>query len=108
MVTKATRRLKTEDALASVEHTDDVVEFTLRCVLAMSPTISEAVAHAADRYVREVFGGSRAYIAAKAGEGTSARNQAIRRDYLLGERISLLARRYGVSERQVIRIVKGD
>jgi Mor family transcriptional regulator len=115
MVTKA-RTAKTEaapaapnfDALAAVEHTDDVVEFQLRCVLALAPQLSEAIAQAAAAYTRSLFGGSRAYIASRAGEGTSARNAAIRRDYLLGERIGLLSRRYGVSERQVLRIIKGD
>lgn len=107
MVTKATPKTDTS-ALASVEPTDDVVEFTLRCVLAIAPGLNEAIAQAADRHVREMFGGSRAYIARKAGEGTSARNAAIRRDYLVGERINLLSRRYGVSERQVLRIIRGD
>ena len=109
MVTKATSRppIIKQDALASVEHTDDVVEFTLRCVLAMAPQLNEAVAQLADRHVREMFGGSRPYIARRAGVGTDARNDRIRREYLMGERISLLARRHGVSERQIMRVIKG-
>ena len=95
-------------ALASVEHTDDVLEYQMRFVLAMAPQLSEAMVQAAAAHTRAMFGGSRAYIARRAGEGTNARNEALRRDYLVGERINLLARRYGVSERQVLRIIRGE
>ena len=93
------------DALQAVQYTDDVVEYTLRCVLAMSPSISEAVAQAADRYVREVFGGARVYVGKRAGDGTATRNAAIRRDYRAGERLELLERRYGLGRVQLWRII---
>jgi Mor family transcriptional regulator len=40
--------------------------------------------------------------------GTSARNAAIVRDYLAGEHYPLLERRYGLTKRHLIRIIKGQ
>ena len=97
----------TADVLDMVEHTDDVVEYQLRCVLALAPHLSEAVAMAAAAHTRAMFGGSRAYIAMRAGQGTAARNDAIRRDYRNGERMELLERRYGIGRVQLWRIVNG-
>jgi len=94
-------------ALAAVEHTDDVVEYTLRVVFALEPQFEAAVREAAERHVRELFGGSQVYVPLRAGDGRALRNDAIRRDYRNGERIGLLARRYGLSETQVWRIVNG-
>ena len=94
-------------ALAAVEHTDDVVDYTLRVVFALAPQFEAAVREAAERHVRELFGGSQVYVPRRAGDGRASRNDAIRRDYRNGERIGLLARRYGLSETQVWRIVNG-
>jgi len=95
-------------ALAAVPHTDDVVEYTLRCVLALAPGLQAAVVEAADRQVRGLFGRTNPYIACRAGEGRSARNQQIRRDHQAGERVPLLMRRYGLSDPQIRRILRGD
>jgi Mor family transcriptional regulator len=94
-------------ALAAVEHTDDVVEYTLRVVMAMVPGFSAAAREAAERHVRELFGGSQVYVPRRAGDGRALRNDAIRRDYRSGERIGLLARRYHLSPAQIWRIVNG-
>lgn len=94
-------------ALAAVEHTDDVVEYTLRVVFALAPQFEAAVRKAAERHVRELFGGSQVYVPRRAGDGRATRNDAIRRDYRNGERIGLLARRYGLSTAQIWRIVNG-
>lgn len=94
-------------ALAAVEHTDDVVEYTLRVVFALAPQFESAVREAAERHVREMFGGSQVYVPRRAGDGRASRNDAIRRDYRNGERIGLLARRYGLSPAQIWRIVNG-
>jgi Mor family transcriptional regulator len=112
MVTK-TRQDKTDmftqapnpEALATVPPSEDVVDFTLRCVLAMAPGLSEAIARMADAHVREVFGGDRVYVANRRGEGHSARNAAIRRDYQNGERVELLMRRYQLSSRRIYEIL---
>jgi Mor family transcriptional regulator len=93
--------------LAAVEHSDDVVEYTLRVVMAMAPGFSAAAREAADRHVRELFGGSRVYVPRRTGDGRAERNDKIRRDYRAGERIGFLARRYGLSETQIWRIVNG-
>lgn len=94
-------------ALAAAEYSDDVVEYTLRVVMAMAPGISPDVRAAAERHVREMFGGSQVYVPLRAGDGRASRNEAIRRDYRNGERIGLLARRYHLSPAQIWRIVNG-
>lgn len=116
MVTKAQTQtqpdLITPPPLANLEgvpHTDDVVEYTLRCVLAMAPGLTAAIqAHikaSTSQHVREVFGGERVYITRKPGEGRSARNAQIRRDYKAGERIPLLERRYTLSAARLWQII---
>lgn len=113
MVTKAASEPKTtapaQPMLASVPHSDDIVEYTLRCVLAMAPQLTEAIRQGiqsnVDRQVREVFGGERAYISRRPGEGRFVRNAQIRRDYKAGERIPLLMRRYGLSAARLWQII---
>lgn len=56
--------------------------------------------------VRADWGGDRVFIAKRRGERHSSRNSRIFRDYLAGERVKLLSRRYELSERQVLRIIK--
>lgn len=95
--------------LDSVKHTDDVVEYTLRCVLAMAPQLSESIRQSiatdVSQQVRGVFGGERAYISRRPGEGRYARNAQIRRDYKAGERIPLLQRRYDLSPARLWQII---
>lgn len=93
------------DLLQSIDYTDDVVEYTLRCVLALAPAMSEHIARQVDAQVRGTFGGARVYVGRRTGEGTAARNEAIRRDYRNGERLELLERRYGIGRVQIWRIV---
>ncbi len=45
------------------------------------------------------------YIAHRDDEVRSDRNEQIVRDYLYGERVSLLSRRYGLSERRIWQII---
>lgn len=91
-------------ALAQVAHTDDVVEYTLRCVLALAPGLSEAVARQAGERVRSVFGGDEVWVSKR--PDLTRRNAAIVRDYLAGERLGLLSRRYELSERRILQIIK--
>jgi Mor family transcriptional regulator len=95
--------------LVEVMPTDDVVEYTLRCVLAMAPqltaAIQESIRQGVNKQVRAMFGGERAYISRRPGEGRFARNAQIRRDYKAGERIPLLQRRYGLSESRLWQII---
>lgn len=92
-------------ALNGVMLTDDVLEYHMRCVLALAPGLNEEIIRHATRHTRLMFKGARAYIAAREGEGTTARNEAIRRDYRNGERLELLERRYGIGRVQIWRIV---
>lgn len=90
---------------------DDIVADILRRVLALSPEFSAALMlplAQIDREVRDHWGGDRAYIARRAGEGSSARNDAIRRDHRAGERTGLLCRRYHLTPRQIQRIVRNE
>jgi Mor family transcriptional regulator len=84
---------------------DDVIADVLRRVLEMAPSLSAEIALAVDRQARQTWGGDRVYIPRRAGEGRSERNAAIRRDFAQGERVGLLARRYGISKWQIARIV---
>jgi len=56
--------------------------------------------------IRADWGGDRVFIAKRRSEGHGGRNSRIFRDYLAGERVKLLSRRYELSERQVLRIIK--
>eukprot|EP00456_Euglypha_rotunda_P090575 TRINITY_DN9496_c0_g1_i28.p4 TRINITY_DN9496_c0_g1~~TRINITY_DN9496_c0_g1_i28.p4 ORF type:complete len:101 (+),score=24.61 TRINITY_DN9496_c0_g1_i28:237-539(+) len=56
--------------------------------------------------IRADWGGDRVFIAKRRGEGHGNRNSRLFRDYLAGERVKLLSRRYELSERQVLRIIK--
>jgi Mor family transcriptional regulator len=89
-----------------LEHTDDFVDDVLRVVACHVPGMTQGQAMAAAAAVRDRWGGDRPYIARRAGEGYSARNEKIRQDYLRGERLELLERRYHLSKRHLIRIVK--
>lgn len=101
----------TEATLAAVALTDDVIEYTIACALALSPPelraeLRQHIATHASKQARRVFGGDRVYIAIRAGEGHSSRNAAIRRDYLAGEHLNLLERRYGIKRSRLWEIIK--
>lgn len=91
-------------------NTKDIVLDILHRVssaIEASPTgWTPAVAQAVEKEIRADWGGDRVFIARRTGEGHSSRNSRIMRDYLTGERLSLLSRRYQISERQVLRIIK--
>ena len=86
---------------------NDIVSDILKRVVALAPSFSAELAVRIDREVREHWGGDRPYIARRAGEGTSARNDAIRRDHQAGERMGLLCRRYGLSRQRIHQILAG-
>lgn len=84
---------------------DDIVADILRRVMTLAPEFSALLAARVDREVRELWGRDRCYIARRAGDGTSARNDAIRRDHRNGERIGLLCRRYRLSRQRIHQIL---
>lgn len=109
--TIAISETETAAMLAAVCVTDDVIEYTIACALALSPPelraeLRQHIATQASRQVRRVFGGDRVYIGIRAGQGHSARNAAIKRDYLAGEHLNLLERRYGVKRSRLWEIIK--
>jgi Mor family transcriptional regulator len=91
---------------AEVTHENDIIEDIFAAVIAMAPQFQaelEKIKHAK----REMWAGDRPYIAHRAGDGTSSRNLAIKRDYWQhGERIPLLERRYGLSKARLWQIIK--
>lgn len=104
---KAERKHDPVAALRGVPHTDDIVDYTIACILALAPSLSAAMMAPAAKQVRETFGGDRPYIARRQGDGRSARNDAIRRDHQAGERIPMLMRRYGLGRTQLHQIING-
>lgn len=94
----------------STEHaappSDDFVDDVLALVASLVPGFTPEQCAAAGLAVRERWGGDRPYIARRAGEGRSGRNEAIRRDYLRGERLALLERRYNLTQRRLLQIIK--
>ena len=102
----ATQKLRAAaDALHNVVHSDDVVEYTLRCVLALAPQLTQAVVDEADRHARSLFGSTKPYVARRQGDGRSERNDDIRRDYRNGERLPYLVRKYRLTERRICQIL---
>ena len=91
-------------ALERVEVTDDVVQFAFECVMALAPGFSRAVIEAAERHVRETYGNQEVWIRLR--RDLQRRNAQIVREYLAGERVQYLARKYELTERHVLRIVK--
>lgn len=85
---------------------NDIIDDILRRVIAMAPGFSAALAAQIDKETREQWGGDRPYISLRRGAGRSTRNELIKRDYLAGERIPLLERRYSLSPRQIWRAIK--
>lgn len=77
--------------------------------LGISEETAQLVANAVPRGVARDYTGERPYIGK--GEDSnremSARNRAIIRDWRAGERVALLARRYGLSARHIRRVIAG-
>lgn len=85
---------------------NDIIHDVLAAVIAMAPEFSAALAKRVDKEVRSKWAGDRPYIASRAGEGSSQRNAQIKADYLKGERIALLERRYKLKRSRIWEIIK--
>lgn len=88
---------------------DDILDDFIRRLLELSPEFSRAVAEQAAQRVRHDWAGDAAricYIARNGEALRSQRNSAIVRDYLAGERVALLSRRYQLTERRILQIIK--
>lgn len=86
---------------------DDFVSDVLAVVASLAPDLKPEHLAAAEAEVRHRWGGDRPYIARRPGEGHSYRNEQIRRDYSRGERLALLERRYNLSQRRLLQIIRG-
>jgi Mor family transcriptional regulator len=85
---------------------NDIIDDILRRVIAMAPGFSAALAAQVDKEARQQWGGDRPYISLRKGAGHSRRNAAIKRDYLAGEQIPFLERRYALSNTRIWEIIK--
>ena len=88
-----------------VPDENDIVADMLAVVRELWPELPPEKLQQAERHIRERWGGDRPYIAMRAGDGRSVRNDAIRRDHLAGERIPLLMRRYDLSRSRINEIL---
>ena len=85
---------------------DDLVDDLLGIVAGLLPeAFTETLRAKADAIARERWGGDRPYIARRSGEGRSERNASVRRDHRHGASVPLLQRRYGLSRRQIHRLL---
>ncbi len=85
---------------------NDIIDDILRRIIALTPGFTAAMAAQVDKQVREQWGGDRPYISLRRGGGASSRNAAIKRDYLAGEHIPLLERRYKLGKSRLWEIIK--
>lgn len=104
MVTKPDSKPHT--AAAHLGNENDIIDDLLAHVVAMAPGFSAELAKRVDKAVRDKWAGDRPYIAKRSGEGSSQRNAQIKTDYLGGERIALLERRYKISRARIWQIIK--
>lgn len=95
-----------QDQPAFEPSENDIIDDILGRVIAMAPGFSAAIARQISAEARDQWGGDRPYVARKDGQGTSSRNEAIKRDYLAGEHIPLLERRYGLKRSRLWEIIK--
>lgn len=85
----------------------DIIDDIVTRLCSVLPEPVQAHVERVARDTREAWGGDRVFISKRPGEGRSERNQSILRDYQRGERLALLARRYGLTERRILQIIKG-
>jgi Mor family transcriptional regulator len=84
---------------------NDIIDDIFAAVIDLAPAFKEKLLQL-KREKRDAWAGDRPFIARRDGEGRSQRNEAIVRDYLRGERVALLSRRYEITERHVLRVLK--
>ena len=95
-----------QSPLAGAANEDDFVDDVVGVVAQLAPDLTPEQCAKIGAEVRLRWGGDRPYIARRQGEGRSGRNEAIRRDYLSGERLALLERRYNLTQRRLLQIIK--
>ena len=87
------------------QHDHDIIEDIFAAVIDMAPAFREQLEKLA-REKRDKWAGDRPFISRRAGEGRSQRNEQLIKDYLVGERVALLSRRYNLTERRILQIIK--
>ena len=88
---------------------DDIIDDVLRRVIEMAPGFSAALVAQIAQATRHEWAGEkiRIFYIARHDDGVrSLRNEAILRDHQKGERLGLLERRYKLSKRHILRVLK--
>ena len=107
---QTTIEIHTTDAAPFVPADNDLIDDVLRRVIEMAPAFSAALAAQISKEVRREWAGESVrvcYIKSEARAYKSRRDEAIKRDWQRGERLPLLERRYGISERRIRQILFG-
>jgi Mor family transcriptional regulator len=96
-----------ESEVFQAQHNDLIDDVLLR-VMEAAPGLSATLAREIGQKVRHDWAGDTVkvcYIARESRAVRSQRNEAIKRDWQRGERLPLLERRYGLSERRIRQIL---
>lgn len=105
MVTKIKTAPAATLAAPYLPDESDFVSDVLAAVREIWPDLCADKLRQAEAQIRERWGGDRPYIGRRAGQGRSARNEAILRDHRNGERVPLLMRRYKLSRQRIYQIL---
>jgi Mor family transcriptional regulator len=105
---QTTIEIHTTDAAPFVPADNDLIDDVLRRVIEMAPAFSAALAKEISQQVRQDWAGDLLYIAKNNTSMRGQRDLKIRRDWQMGERLALLERRYGLSERRLRQIIFGQ
>jgi Mor family transcriptional regulator len=85
---------------------DDVLDDFTQRLIAVMPAMAEQVRKVSRAVRFDWAGESSLYIACMSGSMRSSRNEQILIEYKAGAHIGGLSRKWGISERQVLRIIK--
>jgi Mor family transcriptional regulator len=92
-----------------VKHTDLISDILARVKSTFEgkQALTEDDLESIEKEVRADWGGDRYFVSkSKNGSDHSERNSRIMRDYLSGERLKLLERRYNLSQRRILQIIR--
>lgn len=92
-----------------VNHSDliaDILARTFQACKKNDNKITPEIVEEVEKSVRADWGGDRYFVAKKMGGDNSERNGKILRDYTNGERIAFLSRRYNLTERRILQIIR--
>lgn len=94
-------------AKANTDLITDIMQRIMAACQKNEQKITPQIADDVEKSIRADWGGDRYFVAKhKNGGDHSERNSRIMRDYLNGERLKLLERRYQLSGRRILQIIR--